>query len=118
MTADAETHREEDEKRKKIIDAKNIGEQMIYTAEKSLSDYKDKVADDIKVGVETKIKELREALQGDSLENIENGTRALSTEMQKIGEAMAKQPGTSPDATKKEENGDEPVRDADVKENT
>ena len=115
MTADADAHREEDEKRKKLIDAKNMGEQLAYTAEKSLADHKDKIGEDIKTAVETKIKELRDAIAGTSHEAIEAATQALSVEMQKIGEAVSKggaQPQNTPGTDTKE--GDEPIRDADV----
>ncbi len=108
MTKDAEMHRGEDEKRKQFIDAKNLAEQIAYTAEKSLEDHKDKLDAEIKVGVETKIKELREAINGISAEAIESASKALSTEMQKIGESLAKQPGTQSADSAPEET----VRDA------
>lgn len=115
MTADAEAHRGEDEKRKKVIDAKNIGEQMAYTAEKSLQEHKEKIGDDIRTGIEQKIKELREVLSGTELEKIEAASQALSTEMQKIGEALSKNNNSENTPHAKTETA-EPTRDADVDE--
>lgn len=115
MTAEAEAHREEDEKKKKVIDAKNIGEQVAYTAEKSLQEHKDKLPEDVKAGIETKIKELRDTLSGTEGAAIEAATQALSTEMQKIGEALSKNAGTTGSA-EQSNTTDEPTRDADVNE--
>ena len=114
MTADAEAHRDEDEKRKKIIDAKNMGEQLIYTAEKSLQDHKDKIDEGVKTGVENKIKELRDALAGTDLASIETKTQELGTEMQKIGEALSKQGGAAPQQSSNAT--DETIRDAETGE--
>jgi molecular chaperone DnaK len=101
MKADAEAHAAEDAKRKELVDAKNIAEQMIYTAEKALKDAGDKVADDVKKDVEDKIGALRVAHAGESVDAIKSASEALSTSMQKIGEAMAaaqKEGGTPPPA--------------------
>lgn len=119
MTADAEAHKEEDEKRKKVIDAKNIGEQMIYTAEKSLADHKEKIGEEVKTGVEAKIKELRDTLGSATAEPIEAATQALSAEMSKIGEAVSKASATQSAPEKNPENpeGGETVRDAEENPN-
>jgi molecular chaperone DnaK len=104
MKADADAHAAEDEKRKALVEVKNIADQMVYTAEKALKDNGDKVADDIKKEVEEKIGDLRKAREGDDEAAIKAASEALSTSMQKIGEAMAKaQPqdaaaGTPPEA--------------------
>ncbi len=118
MTADAESHKEEDEKRKKVIDAKNLSEQMIYTAEKALEDHKDKVSAEVKTDVEDKIKTLRTALAGTELNQIEQETKNLSTAMQKIGESVSQgnaSQTTTPDTNEAPSAKDpEPTRDADV----
>jgi len=97
MKADAEMHAAEDEKRKALIEVKNLADQMVYTAEKALKDNGDKVSEDIKKDVEEKIGNLRKARDGEDEAAIKTASEALSTSMQKIGEAMAKaQP--APDA--------------------
>ncbi len=108
MKQDADAHKDEDEKRKKLIDAKNIAEQMAYTAEKSLNEHKDKISEEIKTGVQEKITALRTALTGENEEAITAASSALSTEMQKIGEAVAK--GNTTGAPKTEDT----PRDADT----
>ncbi len=125
MKKDAEMHEEEDKKKKEIIDAKNIAEQIVYTAEKALKDAGDKVGDDIKTGVNAKIDALKKVKDGDSLDEIKKATEELSQEMQKIGSAMASDAEqTQNNADQTQNNGStEPrseggnVRDADFEEN-
>jgi molecular chaperone DnaK len=116
MKKDAEAHSAEDEKKKKVIEARNSADQMIYTAEKALTDHKDKVPEDVKTGVEAKIKDLREAKDKDDADAITSATSALSTEMSKIGEAVAKAGGTTSEQTSPSQNEGN-VRDADVEDN-
>ena len=112
MKKDAEEHAGEDELKKKLIDARNLAEQMIYTAEKSLKDFGDKISAEIKTSVEDKIKEVREVKEKDDFAAIEAKTEELSAAMQKIGEAM------QPDQTGEQaaDGTDPEVRDAEVKE--
>jgi molecular chaperone DnaK len=89
MKKDAEEHAGEDEKKKELIEARNLADQLAYTAEKSLTDYKDKITDDVKTAVEGAVKKLKEAKEKDDLEAIKAATEKLSQETQKIGQAMA-----------------------------
>jgi molecular chaperone DnaK len=72
---------------KRFAEAKNIAEQLIYTSEKALKDGGDKVPADVKTSVETKVSELRAVKDGADLDVIKKATEALSTEIQKIGQA-------------------------------
>jgi molecular chaperone DnaK len=90
MQADAELHAEEDKKKKETADARNTAEMMLYTAEKSLKDYDAKLDQTLKDSVNAKITALRGVKDGTDLEAIKKATEELSTEMQKIGEAVAK----------------------------
>ncbi|MCK5591438.1 MAG: Hsp70 family protein, partial [Candidatus Pacebacteria bacterium] len=126
MKKDATANEESDKKKKESIDTKNLTEQLIYTAEKALKDGGDKVPEDIKTSVEEKIKVAREANGKDDVEAIKKASEELSTEMQKIGEAMQKAAGEAEakagEETKTEEggqakdSGDEKVRDAEYEE--
>ena len=91
MQKDAEAHAGEDEKKKELAEARNLGEQTAYTAEKALTDAGDKVPADVKTAIESKVKETREVLEKDDMDAIKTATAALSTEMQKIGEILQKQ---------------------------
>ncbi|MGE5540905.1 MAG: molecular chaperone DnaK [Bacillota bacterium] len=89
MKADAEAHAADDQKRKEVVEAKNIAEQLAYTAEKALKDAGDKVPEDVKMEVNEKITALKTAQAGEDLDAIKSASEALSTSMSKIGEAMA-----------------------------
>jgi molecular chaperone DnaK len=118
MQKEAELHAEEDKKKKEEIEAKNIAEQMIYTAEKAVKDNGAKITPEIVKGVEDKIADLKKAKEGSDITAIKTSTEALSTEMQKIGEAMSKsasQEGQkAPENT--EEKKDDNIKDAEFKE--
>ncbi len=93
MQQDAEVHAEEDKKKKDLADVKNTADMVIFTAEKAVKDAGEKVSAEIKTGVEGKIAALKTAKDlpaeaGGSMEAIKKATEELSSEMQKIGEAM------------------------------
>ncbi len=114
MKNDAEAHAGEDLKKKELIESRNLADQMIYTAEKSLTDHKDAITPELKAGVEEKVKALREVKDKDDNEAIKTKTQELSTEMQKIGEAMQKQApqeGAAQPAQKPDEGN---IRDAET----
>jgi len=90
MKQEAESHAADDETKKKIVEARNVADQMIYTAEKSLKDHAENISADIKTTVEDKIKALQEVKEKDNLSEIESKTQELSAELSKIGEAMQK----------------------------
>lgn len=115
MKQEAEAHAGEDLKKKELIETRNLADQLIYTAEKSLIDHKDAITAEIKTSVEDAVKALKEVKEKDDNEAIKSKTQVLSTEMQKIGEAMQKQaPQANPaDAPKTDEN----IRDAETGEN-
>lgn len=102
MQKDAEQHAEEDKKKKELIEVRNVADQLIYTAEKSLKDFADKVDAELKTAIETKITALKEVKDRDDKGAIESATEALSSELQKIGEAM-QQPAADSDNTNPEE---------------
>jgi len=117
MRKDAEAHSDEDRKKKEVVEARNIAEQVIYTAEKALLDNKDKINEEIKKGVEAKISELKGVKDKDDLEAIKTKTTELGTEMQKIGEYISKNQTNSgasgsPDSSASDSN----VKDAEFKE--
>ena len=94
MTKEAEAHADEDKKKHEAVEVKNIAESMVYTAEKALKDNAEKVPADIKTDVEAKIAEVKTATAGTDIEVTKKASEALSSAMQKIGEAMAKEAST------------------------
>ena len=117
MQKDAEMNAAEDEKKKSLVDAKNLSEQLIYTAEKSLKDAPT-LPEDIKAGVNAKIEDLKKVKDGADLGAIKSASEALSTEMQKIGEYLNKNQATpNAEEAKPTENTENPdIKDADTSE--
>ncbi|MCH8340224.1 MAG: molecular chaperone DnaK [Chloroflexi bacterium] len=87
MVEEAKSHEVEDKKRKEIADARNSGDSLAYQAEKTLNDLGDKVPEDDRERIEGKVKELREALEGDDVERI----KQLSEEVQQASYALSQQ---------------------------
>ena len=119
MKKDAEAHAEEDKKKRELIEAKNIAENLIYTAEKSLKDAGDKVDSNKKTEVEDKIKALKDVLAEDNVEVIKNNTESLSKVLQELGASMyqqANQEQTAKDDDKAEDVGTEEKKSEDSEE--
>lgn len=116
MKQDAEVHRAEDEKKKKLIEVRNNAEQLVYTAEKSLTDYKDNIDEQMKSAIETKITALKDVREKDDVTAIETATQELSAELQKIGEAMAQKGDGAQTQEGAEETTEGNVRDAETDE--
>lgn len=118
MKQDAEMHAGEDAKKKDLIEARNLADQMIYTAEKALQDHKDAVPADVKSAVESAISALRGVKDSEAIDDIKTKTNTLSTEMQKIGTAMNQAQNTAQNQAtneQKSQNSDEEnIRDAEI----
>jgi molecular chaperone DnaK len=93
MRREAEAHAEEDKKRKELIEAKNIADSTVYTAEKALRDYGDKIPADTKSKVEAEISNVKSAIGSDDPGRIKNATEQLNQIVQQIGGAMYQQGG-------------------------
>jgi molecular chaperone DnaK len=87
LKKEAAEHAAEDEKKKTLIETRNQAESLIYLAEKSIKDAGDKLAADIKAGVEEKLAAVKTAKDGEDEATIKSATEALSAEIQKIGQA-------------------------------
>jgi len=88
LKREAAEHREEDEKKKDLVEARNRAETLIYAAEKALRDAGDKVPEDIKTSINSKIETLKKNLGSDDRQGIESAANELSSELQKIGESL------------------------------
>ncbi len=91
MVQDAELHKEEDAKRKEVIEARNTADSLVYQSEKSLSEVKDDAlsAED-KANIQKAIDELKEVLKNEnaSKDEIEAKIKALNDVSHKLAEAM------------------------------
>ena len=87
MVRDAESHAEEDKKRREKVEARNQAESMIHGAEKSLAELGDKAEAGLREETETAVAALKEALESDDDEAIADKTQGLSAAVMKLGEA-------------------------------
>ena len=127
MVKDAEAHKAEDEKRKKLVEARNQADALVHNAEKQLKDAGDKVSAEDKGLVEAAVADLKTVLDGDDVEALNAKTQALTQALMKVGEALYKaqaaEGGADGTAAGGEEpqsgasaNSDEKVVDADFEE--
>ena len=136
MVKDAEKFAEEDKKKKEEVEVKNQADTLVYSVEKSLKDFGDKVTQDEKLKIEQKLNDLKEAIKGSDAEKIKKEMEELSKVAHKLAEEVyksaqakaqqgqkgpqpgAEQPGAEasgqPEEPKKK--GDEDVIDAEFKE--
>ena len=107
MRKDAESHAEDDKKRKDLIEARNQADNMVYTTEKTIKDLGDKVPADAKAKAEESMKQVRDVMNGEDTEAIRKATEELTQVLQGIGAAAYQQP-TPPTGEPGPETGEQP----------
>ncbi|NLW87824.1 MAG: molecular chaperone DnaK [Planctomycetes bacterium] len=119
MKKDAESHADEDKKRRELVDLKNQGDSMAYQMEKLLKDQGEKVSAGDRSNVESAISALKDALKTDDAQSIKRSMENLEQASHKIAEQMYKQapsagPSAPPQGEPKQEkkNGGDDVIDA------
>lgn len=90
MVKDAEEHEEEDKKERERVDARNEADNLIYTTEKSLNDYGDKISDSDKKNIESAVEELKQVLESKDVEQIKGKIEALKQASYKLAEEVYK----------------------------
>jgi molecular chaperone DnaK len=116
MVRDAESHADEDRRRREEADVRNNADNLVYSIERSLKDVDGKVDLATKEEIEQAIKETKEALSGDDVEEIKRKQEALLTASHKLSEVLyqdAQQQGGAGDAGTAT-NPDDVVEDAEI----
>ena len=90
MVKDAEANAEADKKKKELVEAKNQGESLVHSTEKTLKEHGDKISASDKTLIENEIKALKTALEAEDLAVIKEKTESLMQASLKLGEAMYK----------------------------
>jgi len=99
MVRDAESHADEDKKKREAIEARNQADSMVYSTEKSLKEYGDKIDAVEKGNIENKLADLKKVMEGDDAEAIKKATDELAQASHKLAEAMyANKDGAAADA--------------------
>jgi molecular chaperone DnaK len=91
MVKDAERFAEEDKKRKESVETKNQADTLIYSTEKALKDYGEKVSDDEKKTIESNIGDLKEKIKTDNIEDIKKSMETLAKSSHKLAEEIYKE---------------------------
>ncbi len=100
MKKDAELYAEEDKKKKESTEIRISADGVVSQTERTLREHGDKVPAEVKTGVETKLKEMKDLLAAtdSNLDAIKKCHEELAIEIQKIGSAMYQQPAGAPGA--------------------
>ncbi|KAK8717388.1 hypothetical protein V6N13_044659 [Hibiscus sabdariffa] len=94
MVKEAELHAQKDEERKTLIDLRNSADTSIYSIEKSLNEYRDKIPNEIASEIESAVADLRNAMAGENVDEIKAKLDVANKAVSKIGEHMSKGSGS------------------------
>ena len=95
LVRDAQTHTEEDKKRRKAAEAKNQADTLLYQTEKNLKEHGDKIAAEDRTKIEEAVTALKKAMEGNDPDAIESATQSLTTASHKLAEEMYKKASAS-----------------------
>jgi molecular chaperone DnaK len=101
MTKDAESHAEEDKKKRQVVDLKNQADQLIYSTEKTLKEHGGKASAETRSNIENAVNNLKEAVKGENGDAIKKAIENLGEASQELGktlyeEAAKKQAASAP----------------------
>jgi molecular chaperone DnaK len=96
MVREAEEHAEEDRKRREAISLRNDAESMVFQAEKTLSEYGDRLPDDVKSELDQRIQTVKEILDKDreNVDRLKPAYEEMVQTLSKVGTAMYSQTGS------------------------
>ena len=89
MVQEAELHAQKDQERKALIDIRNNADTTIYSIEKSLGEYRDKIPAEVASKIEAAIADLRKEMASDDIEQIKAKLDAANKAVSKIGQHMS-----------------------------
>ena len=117
MVQESKAHEAEDKKRRELIDVKNTGDSLVYQTEKTLRDLGDKVPSAERGEIETKVNDLKSALQTDDVNQIKQASESVEQTLHALSQQLYAQgqpePAGGPDMSSSPD-GD--VIDGEVKE--
>jgi molecular chaperone DnaK len=114
MMEDAESHAEDDKRRREEADVRNNADNLVYSIERSLKDVDGKVDPNTKLEIEQAIKETKEALAGGDLEDIKRKQETLMTASHKLSEVLYSQAQQESGSAAQATDTDDLVEDAEV----
>ncbi len=119
MVKDAEMNAEADKKEKELIELRNQADTLVYSTEKAVKDYGDKISDDDKKAIETAVSDLKGVKDGsdvqaikDKISSLESVSHKLAEEMYKATQAEAGASGAGATGANPEQANEEPKSDS------
>jgi molecular chaperone DnaK len=117
MVKESQSHSAEDKKRREMVEVRNEADSLVYTTEKSLTDFGDRISEAEKTDIKDKITALKSAMEGNDVQTVRNAMEELTKASHKLAEEMYKKttaggpggaeaqaPGGEAEAGKKDEN--------------
>ena len=122
MVRDAESHAEEDRKRREAVDMRNEGDALVFRTEKLLAEHADTIGEDVKAPVVEATEALKEALKGEDNDAVKSAIDDLNTKAASMGQAIyaaaqakqAQEAAQSESATESAQEGDDDVVEAEI----
>jgi molecular chaperone DnaK len=115
MVNDAESHADEDKKKRDEAEARNMADTLVYSTEKTIADLGDKVPEETKTDVEAAIAEVKTALEGEDVDAIRAAINSLQEKSYKLAEIVYQQAeAETAEGGEAEPAGDEEVADYEV----
>jgi len=88
LVRDAELHAQEDRNKKDLVGARNTADALIYTTEKSLSEFTDKIDEGTRTEIEDAVKNLKRAMEGEDMDEIKRLTEVLTQASHKMAASV------------------------------
>ncbi len=119
MMEEADANADADKERRELVEARNNAEALAHQTEKQVEEHGDKVSEEVKTEIETAVKDLKEAAEGDNTADIQAKHQTLMTAAMKLGEtiyASQQEETAHADAASDAAAEDDDVVDADFEE--
>ncbi|OGS69258.1 MAG: hypothetical protein A2Y96_00175 [Firmicutes bacterium RBG_13_65_8] len=98
LVRESQAHAEEDRKQRDQVEARNLGDSVVYRTEKMLKDIGDKVSAQAREGVQSAVDRLKEALKGNDTEAIKKATDEVNQASYPLSEELYRQTAAGPGA--------------------
>ncbi|XP_057966973.1 heat shock 70 kDa protein, mitochondrial [Malania oleifera] len=116
MVKEAELHAQRDQEKKSLIDLKNNADTTIYSIEKSLNEYKDKIPAEVAAEIESAVADLRKAMTNENIDEIKAKLEAANKAVSKIGQHMSQNSGSSSSSEGGSQGGSDQAPEAEYEE--
>ena len=112
MVKQAEQFAEADKKRQELAEAKNQADTLVYSTEKSLKEFGEKISQSDRLAIEQAVRDLKEAMKSDEVEKIKRSMDALTQASHKLAEEIYKKTGARGEGqgTREKQTEEEPAR--------